>query len=327
MFSFGLPWLLICLPLSWLAIKVIPKTQEQSAALKIPFFQAATKWRSDDLGSVINKRFILLHLIWILLVIAAAAPRWVGPPIEMPRTGRDIMIAVDLSGSMKTRDMTLDGRAVDRLQVIKAVAGKFIQRRVGDRLGLILFGTRAYLQTPLTFDTKTVQAMLNDATIGLPGSRTAIGDAIGLGIKRLMNYPKDSRVLILMTDGVNNSGAVGPIPAAKMAAKEGIRIYTIGLGASRVVRRGPFGRRYRTSDLDEKALKEIAKITGGKYFRAQDGDQLKQIYTDLDRLEPIPVEGEKFRPITPLYPWPLGFAFLFSMVFLFQTMNWSFKRA
>jgi len=315
MFKIASPWIVLLLPLPFLVRWLLPAVKQQiSSALKMPAFNAIQSMLSDKvtrpLGSRMN--FFLALLAWCLLLLAVSGPEWLGKPIALPRSGRNIMLAIDLSGSMKIPDMKLHGQAVNRLQVIKAVAGKFIKQRVGDRIGLILFGTRAYLQTPLTFDRKTALAMMDDASIGLPGQRTAIGDAMGLAIKRLKKYPKQSRVLILLTDGQNNAGAVSPLTAAKVAANIGIRIYTIGLGSDRLLVPSFFGPRAvnPSAALDEKTLRQIAKRTGGLYFRAKDSQSLKRIYADLNQLEPVQSTKSVFRPVKPLYPWPLALALL-----------------
>jgi len=237
-------------------------------------------------------------------VLAAARPVWQGEPIEQGVSGRDLMLAVDLSGSMEMNDFVLKGRKVDRLTATKAVAGQFIERRVGDRVGLILFGERAYLQAPLTFDRATVRTLLEESVIGLAGDKTAIGDAIGLGVKRLRDNPKDQRVLILLSDGANTAGAVSPLQAAKLAAREGLKVYTIGIGADEMVVRDLLGSR------------RVAK-TGGRYFRARDVKELEGIYRLLDELEPVERDKRHYRPITELYPWPLGAALLLGGLWIF----------
>lgn len=199
---------------------------------------------------------------------------------------------------------------------MKQVANNFIDNRAGDRVGLIVFGSNAYLQTPLTFDRQTVQDMLNDATIGLAGSQTAIGDALGLAIKRLMQYPAQSRAIVLLTDGGNNAGAVTPLAAAKLAQQEGIKIYTIGIGAEQMMVPGLFGPQMvnPSSDLDIETLQQIASMTGGVFFRAKGGSDLKNIYTSIDKLEPTKGDQQQLRPIKPLYPWPLSLALFLSML-------------
>jgi len=197
------------------------------------------------------------------------------------------------------------------LVATKSVAGKFIERRQGDRIGLILFGERAYLQTPLTFDRKTVVTLLNESFIGLAGKKTAIGDAIGLAIKRLKDKAAESRVLILMTDGANTAGEVKPLKTAELAARSGLKVYTIGIGADAVVVRSLFGGKRVVNpsrDLDEKTLTAIAEQTGGRYFRARNTEQFEQIYALLDELEPVDQEAQVYRPFEALFYWPLTLA-------------------
>lgn len=320
-FEIANPWILTLIPLPILVWFIIPASKpKQLAGLRIPFFKDIQAMSQQSLGSQYRFKFAmwLLWLIWALLVFAASGPQWVGKAVALPRSGRDIMLAIDVSGSMVTKDMNIGGQPVDRLQAIKAIATEFIKHRKGDRLGLILFGTKAYLQTPLTYDRKTVEHMLQDASIGLAGTRTAIGDAIGLAIKRLIKFPKDDRILILLTDGVNNAGNVNPLSAAKMAAKYGVKIYTIGFGANQAIATGMFGRQVinPSVELDEKTLKQIAKMTGGLYFRATDTASLQKVYETINKIEPTVSDKGVFRPIEPLYPWPLGIAFGFSILLM-----------
>ena len=211
---------------------------------------------------------------------------------------------------MKTKDFRLNGDNVNRLVALKQVADSFIQRRVGDRLGLILFGEQAYVQTPLTFDLRTVQQLLDESAIGLAGERTSIGDAIGLAVKRFKDTGNGEQVLILLTDGANTAGRLTPLKAAELAAMNGLKIYTVGMGAEAMSVRRFFTRETinPSADLDENTLIAIAQKTGGRYFRARDTEELTEIYAELDRLEPVEKEHEVFRPISELYPWPLGMA-------------------
>jgi Ca-activated chloride channel family protein len=258
---------------------------------------------------------LVAAMAWLLLVTAAARPQWIGDPIELPASGRDLMLAVDLSGSMEAKDFELNGQAVDRLTATKAVAGEFIQRREGDRLGLILFGENAYLQTPLTFDRQTVHTLLLESVIGLAGKKTAIGDAIGLAVKRLRDNASESRVLILLTDGANTAGEITPSRAAELSASAGLKIYTIGVGADEMVVRSLFGQRLvnPSQDLDEETLRDIAQKTGGRYFRARNTAELEQIYKLLDELEPVEIEALSFRPTEALFYWPLAAALLMAL--------------
>lgn len=319
MLEFTWIWIYWILPLPILARYLIPTIQTGGQAIRVPFYQRISEIGEDDhihssRGGLIQK--ILLILAWILLVTAAARPQWIGEPIELPTTGRDLMIAADISGSMKAEDMQLNGQSATRLAVVQSVVGDFVERRKGDRLGLILFGTHAYLQTPLTFDRQTLGILLQEATIGIAGEQTAIGEAIAMAVKRLRDRPQQSRVLILLTDGQNTAGEISPAQATELAVAEGVRIHTIGIGADQMTVRSFFGNRTinPSAELDEKSLKNIATSTGGLYFRARNTLELKQIYLNLDQLEPIDHEAEIFRPKTELYTLPLGFTLLISIL-------------
>jgi Ca-activated chloride channel family protein len=315
-FEFAWPWLLAALPLPLLVAWWYPRAPDNPGSmLRIPFFAAVAAARGVRPAQRSRLRLTLATLIWLLLVLAAARPQFVGEAISMPVSGRDLLLAVDISGSMQTEDMVLKQQTTDRLTAVKAVAGDFIERRAGDRLGLILFGQQAYLQTPLTFDRDTVRTLLNEAAIGLAGRETAIGDAIGLAVKRLREQPQDNRVLILLTDGANTAGAIEPLRAADLAAKEGVRIYTIGIGADQMTVRSLFGsqRVNPSADLDETMLTAIAEKTGGRYFRARDIEGLAGIYQLLDQLEPVSADSETLRPVAELYAWPLAAAFIITL--------------
>ena len=309
------PWLLLLLPLPWLVrriLKALPQLPMQ--ALRVPWYGLVS---GGDAGHV--KRSVLAALAvltWLLLELAAARPQWVGEIESIPVTGRDLLLAVDISGSMDTQDMILNQQAVNRLTVVKKVAGEFIQRRRGDRVGLVLFGSRAYLQTPLTFDTQTAAILLDEAEIGLAGRETAIGDAIGLSVKRLREDAASERVLILLTDGANTSGEVQPMQATEFAAREGLTIYTVGVGADEMMVQDFFGSRMvnPSADLDEDTLRAIAERTGGAYFRARDARALEEIYAKLDELEPVESDQESVRPVDELFYWPLSAAFLLALL-------------
>lgn len=304
------PWLLALLPLAWLLRRWLPAAGGTGLlALRVPWFaQVADEGRGWIRRSGLA---LLAALAWGLLVVAAARPQWVGEIESLPVTGRDLLLAVDISGSMDTQDMVLGGQAVNRLAVVKKVAGEFIQGRRGDRVGLVLFGSRAYLQTPLTFDTETTAILLDEAEIGLAGRETAIGDAIGLAVKRLREDAASERVLVLLTDGANTSGEVQPMQATEFAAREGLRIYTVGVGADEMMVQDFFGSRLvnPSADLDEDTLQAIAERTGGAYFRARDAEALVRIYEQLDELEPVESDQEAVRPVDELFFWPLAAAF------------------
>ncbi|WP_417566094.1 vWA domain-containing protein [Marinobacter sp.] len=267
---------------------------------------------------------LLLFLMWVLLVTALARPQHVGEQTQMPVSGRDLMLVVDISPSMDEQDMVLQNRSINRLQAVKRVLDDFISHRRGDRLGLILFGTEPYVQAPLTFDLETVRTLMQEAGLGMAGRATAIGDAIGLATKRLRDRPEDQRVMVLLTDGANTAGEITPDKATEIAASAGIRIYTIGIGAESMVQRGLLGsRRVNPSrDLDESLLTRMAQQTGGEYFRARSLPELELIYESIDQLEPIELEGKYYRPVTELYAWPAGLAAaLWAMLFLYRQMG------
>jgi Ca-activated chloride channel family protein len=330
MIQFAWIWIFVLLPLPWLMRFLPPVRHTSDAALQAPFFQEVLtlNLQSQQRARRYNNAGVIFWLLWLLLLVAAARPQWLGDPVAVPVAGRDLMMAVDLSGSMEAADLELNGQPATRLDVVKSVAGDFIDRRVGDRVGLILFGKRAYVQTPLTFDRATVHTMLRDAEIGLAGKETAIGDAIGLAIKRLREQPQEKRILILLTDGANTAGEVDPDQAANLAAKEKVTIYTIGVGADAMALRNILGSQgvnplsllgaqliNPSRDLDEKTLKYIAQTTGGKYFRAKDTESLEEIYRILDKLEPTEKDAETYRPVKELYIWPLGVAFVLTLLY------------
>ncbi|MBT8048438.1 MAG: VWA domain-containing protein [Gammaproteobacteria bacterium] len=321
------PWLLLLLPLPWLARRILPAAPRAGLqALKVPWFSMMVSEQSGWMRKPLLA--LLAGIAWILLIAAAARPQWVGEIETLPITGRDLLLAVDISGSMDTQDMILDREAVNRLAVVKKVAGEFIQRRKGDRVGLILFGSRAYLQTPLTFDTETTAILLNESEIGLAGRETAIGDAIGLAVKRLRDDAASERVLILLTDGANTSGEVQPMQATEFAARESMKIYTVGVGADEMMVQDFFGSRMvnPSAALDEDTLKAIAERTGGAYFRARDVADLARIYKQLDELEPVESDQESIRPVDELFYWPLSGAFLLVLALILAMMAPGMRR-
>lgn len=322
MIEFVWPWAWLLLPLPLIIYFFVPPAKHQQAALRVPFFdQLKTLSESSapgyqGIGGHKSGYLLLVAILWLALVTATCRPQWVGEAIELPVSGRDLMLAVDISGSMKIEDLKLRGQNVTRLEVVKEVLGDFIERRRGDRIGLLLFGTQAYLQSPLTFDRNAVRILLDESQIGFAGEQTAIGDAIGLAVKRLRNRPQSSRLLVLLTDGANTAGEVTPIKATEVARKQGIRIHTIGVGASEMVTQGIFGARRvnPSADLDEDMLKQIAAQTGGEYFRARDSAELESIYTLLDQIEPVAQKAETVNPTRALYFWPLGLALILGVI-------------
>lgn len=320
MITFLWPLAFLLLPLPFIARRLLkPSDPGVSGALRVPFFRsliggASTGTRNEnaDLWKLVFASFI-----WILLVTALARPALVGDEIPIPAEGRDVMMAIDLSGSMDQQDFAVGGRPTTRLGVVKETADIFIENRNGDRVGLVLFSDRAYLQAPLTFDRDAVRSLLGEAQVGLTGQQTAIGDAIAISLKRLKDRPENGRVLILLTDGANNAGVMEPLKAADLARELGIKIYTIGVGADAMTVNTAFGMRTvnPSHDLDEHSLRQIAEQTGGQYFRATNVDGLAQIYGQIDLLEPVKADPVHIRPEVALYYWPAGVALILAGLF------------
>jgi len=308
---FAWPWWLLALPAPLLARWLLPAARDASAALKVPFGErldaiAAAGGRSLRGGNA----GWLPWLAWALLCLAAARPQQLGEAVQPPQVGRDMMLALDLSGSMSEPDMALNDAPVDRLTAAKAVLADFLDRRVGDRIGLIVFGRRAYVLTPLTLDRDTVRDQLKDSVVGLAGQETAIGDALGLAVKRLREQPSGQRVLILLTDGVNTAGALDPAKAAELARDHQVRIHTIAFGGDGSLSLFGFKIAVPGGDpLDETSLRAIAQTTGGRFFRARDTAELAGIYAEIDRIEPVQRPGKAVRPRIERYAWPLAGAF------------------
>lgn len=322
MFEFAWLWVLFALPLPLLFYCLPARPETQPAALKVPHLMSGLPSNQKTKKSH-KLRLVIATIAWCALVVAAARPQWLGEPVNIPAEGRDLMIAVDLSGSMKMEDMEVNGRQVDRLKMIKFVLSDFIKRRVGDRLGLILFADTAYLQAPLTYDRDTVNQLLNESLIGLVGEQTAIGDAIGLAIKRFNAKEESNKVLILLTDGQNTAGNITPDQANELAINNGVTVYTIGVGADKMMMQSFFGSRQinPSQELDEDMLTKLATSTGGQYFRARDVASLQNIYAKLDELEPIARESLQMRPLQALYYYPLALALVLTVLMaLFQLL-------
>ncbi|MCQ9393924.1 vWA domain-containing protein [Pseudomonas viridiflava] len=332
MFEFVWPWVFALLPLPWLMRFVLPMADSGEAALKVSFLnelEGLSGRRAKANLPAWRQRSPFL-LIWLFLLIAAARPQWLGEPLPVAASGRDLLVAVDVSGSMDYPDMQWQSDEVSRLVLVQHLLGDFLEGRQGDRVGLILFGSQAFVQAPLTFDRRTVRIWLDEAKIGIAGKNTAIGDAIGLALKRLRLRPANSRVLVLVTDGANNGGQIDPITAARLAANEGVRIYTIGIGSDpdKSGIQGLLGLN-PSLDLDEPTLKDIASLSGGQYFRARDGEQLEKIRATLDSLEPVAQQPTQARPAQVLYQWPLSLALLMSVLLVIRSLwpNNAMQRA
>ncbi|ACE84458.1 VWA domain-containing protein [Cellvibrio japonicus] len=308
MFELEWPWLLLLAPLP-LLIRWLPPLERSEAALRVPFFGAVNTLAQSGSGNSHRRlgRILALWIIWLASVLAAANPQWVGEATSMPNSGRDLLLAVDISGSMREPDMVYNNRRITRLMAVKKVVGDFVARRQSDRLGLVLFGTQAFLQAPLTFDVKTVQEMLIEAESGYAGEATAIGDAIALSIKRLREQPNAKRVIILLTDGENTAGELGIATATDLAVKANTKIYTIAFS--------PYDR-----EVDSHSMQQIAEQTGGEFFRARNTRDLEEIHRQLDLLEPTAQDEATFRPVESLFYWPLAIALLTSLLLALAPM-------
>jgi Ca-activated chloride channel family protein len=305
--TFAWPWIALLLPLPWLIYRWL-RPAAPGEALHLP--HAGVHLASVTRPAPSSSTVWLLLGAWLCLLGAAARPQWLGPPQAQQRSGRAMLLAIDLSGSMRTEDMELAGQSVSRFGAVEAIASDFIARRDGDEIGLVLFGSQAFLVTPLTYDLTAVRDQLQGAAVGLAGTETAIGDAIAVAVKRLSALPQPARVLILLTDGVNNAGSIMPQQAAAAAKAAGVRIYTIGIGATRMSVPDFFGSRLvnPSADLDAAMLGSIAQTTGGQFFRATDTRELAAAYRAIDALEPMPQHGPQMRPRHELFRWPLGAA-------------------
>jgi len=307
MFGFEWPWALLIWPLPWLARILLPAGERDGLAISVPLLSREGVDPAALQKSASKVAGLVLWLIWTALILAASRPFWIGEPITRTVSGRDLMLAVDVSGSMSEADMSIDSHAASRLDVLKVVVSRFIERRRGDRIGLILFGTRAYNYVPLTFDVDTLKQLLLDVSTGLAGRHTAIGDAIGVAIKAMREDQARHKVLILVTDGSNTAGFENPLLAAAAAHQQGMTIHTIGVGSDLKSLSRVYGQQNIPTGvvLNEGLLRGIAEVSGGRYFRATDSAALERIYQSLDKLEPVDYQYHSYRPRLSLFHWPL----------------------
>ena len=328
MLEFAWPWMFALLPLPALVWWLLPPYRARQASVQVPFFDrlAAATGQTPQRGAVVLQRrmtqMIVAALVWILIVAALARPQWVSDPLTHEVSARDLILAVDISGSMDQSDFrNANGQTLTRLDGVKRVIRDFIARRHGDRIALILFGTKAYVQVPFTQDLQTAQQLLEQTRVGMAGQQTAIGDTIGLAIKTLENSTAKQKLLILLTDGNDTASRVPPEHAADIAHQNGLVIYTIGVG-------DPAASGENRVDLG--VLKSVASTTGGEFFRAEDGAQLQAIYADIERLVPAKLQTLSWRPKLPLFQWPLGAAVIVALLLwlaLLAGSEWDRRRA
>lgn len=311
MIQLALPWALALLPLPFLVWRFLPPHRRQVEGLRFPFFRRITQAGGAEAkpGAVILSRSRLQMAAavaaWTLIVLSLAHPQRVGAPVERVKAARDVVLAIDISGSMDTRDFTApDGARQQRLDAVKAVVSAFTGRRDGDRMALIVFGSRAYVQAPLTEDLETVADLLSRTEVGMAGPHTALGDAIGLSIRTFEASNIDQRLLILLSDGSDTASAMSPLNAAEIAAAQGVEIFTIGVGDPKAT---------GEARVDLTALRDIARRTGGAYFYAADTDALSAVYDRIDTLAPRVTETLSWRPRRSLAHWPMGGAMLIGL--------------
>lgn len=315
MLTFAHTWLFLLIPLPWLVRQFLPTHREKKHAVRVPFLQQlkrSLKLQSGNELVMANRpvsQWVMLVAAWLLVITAMARPQWLEDPIIKELPMRDLLIAVDLSGSMETTDFTdMAGNTVDRLTAVKQVLDTFLSRRDGDRAGLILFGSAAFVQAPFTDDLDVVRELLDEAQIRMLGPRTMLGDAMGLAINQFERSEVDERVLIVLTDGNDTGSLVPPDRAAGIARDNGVVVYTIAIGDPTSV---------GEQQLDEKTLRDIATITNGEYFHANDRQELEAIYDHLDEINTRQVETQSYRPLIDLFTWPLAAGMLLTFLYMF----------
>ena len=319
MISFAYPLAFVLVALPWLVKFLCPRVKEMHGdALKVPFFsllQEVSKHQKNKTfalrASSLSFLWFLSFAVYVLLVTAIARPQWLGEPIRLKSLSRDILLVMDISPSMREMDFALNGKRIDRMQAVKISAQRFLDERLDDRIGLVLFGTNAYLQVPLTFDKNALKETIRTIRAGMAGRSTALGDALGVAVKNIREKNNEQqKIIILLTDGENNDGRLNLPQAIKLAQDENVKIYTIGVGAENMFAGNFFGLNIGNSGLDEKSLKEIADLTKGRYFRAQNTQSLFKIYEEIDKSEPQSLERQFARETKDLFYYPLLLAFV-----------------
>lgn len=309
MLTFGYPWLLLLLPLPWVLRAVLPAVESRRMAVRVPFgerLDATLGISADEAASGVQpRRMFLPTLLWLLVLAAVARPQWIEPPVTKELPTRDLLLLVDLSSSMLQEDFeNKEGKKEDRLAAVKEVLGDFLERRQGDRVGLVVFGDAPYLQAPFSTDLDLVRRLLDECQVGMAGPRTALGDAIGLGVSLFDQSDAPAKTIIALTDGNDTKSLVPPVEAARVASQRDIRIHTVAIGDPTTA---------GEDKLDAQALKDVASTTGGSYFFAGDRASLEGIYDELDKIETRDVKTVSHRPRRDLFFWPLAMALVLSM--------------
>ncbi|HEY4323451.1 MAG TPA: VWA domain-containing protein [Mucilaginibacter sp.] len=309
-FEIAYKWIFLLAPLPIVIYILFPPLHKRRSGLIAPFFQRAATVSNQRVrkSAWISRKniFIWITLIvcWLCLLAGASSPRYVGKPAKKTKTVRSFLIATDISFSMATTDWFANGRRLSRWGAIKSIMKDFIRDRKSDQVGLVMFGTNAYLQSPFTTDLETVDWLMDQTEVGMAGQMTSIGAAIVYGINVFKQDTIKQKVMLLLTDGIDSGQDILPLDAAQAAKRDSIIIYTIGIGQAK----GSGG-----YSLDEKSLKDIARTTGGQYFNAMNTGQLKEVYTTLDKLHPVVYDEETYKPVVPLYYYPLAAAIILAL--------------
>ena len=324
MLTFLHPWVFALVLLPVLLRRFLPAYREAKQAVRVPWFERVTKLvgGTPSEGAVIAeatwKQRVFSYFLWILLVAALARPQLIEPAISWTSPTRDLLLLVDLSGSMEAEDFTnKQGKKVDRLTAVKEVLDDFLTQRDGDRVGLIVFGNAAFVQVPFTQDLKVCRQLLDETAVRMAGPRTAFGDAIGLGITLFERSESEDKLMIALTDGNDTGSQIPPAEAASIAKDKGIVIHVVGVGDPTAT---------GEEILDEEALKAVATNTSGAYFHASDREQLATIYTEIDKMGTREVESESYRPRRDLFHWPLAAFLLLSVGFQALSLFFSYLK-
>lgn len=312
MLTFAYPWLAVLAPLPWLVVWLVPPYAESRPALRVPFLARLISLTGNvpQAGPMVGHRNLarsaVLIAAWLLALAALTRPQWIEPPLHRDQPTRDLLLLVDLSGSMQAQDfVNAAGQTVDRLTAVKEVLDDFLSRREGDRVGVIVFGDAPFTLVPFTIDLKLCRRLVQETEVGMAGPRTAFGDAIGLGITMFEHSTVKYKTMIALTDGNDTASRVEPTEAARIAKDKGIVIHTVAIGDPTTL---------GEEKLDEKVLDEVARSTGGGFYRALDRDKLAEIYRRLDAIEARKTDIVSYRPKTDWFWWPLAALVLLTMV-------------
>ncbi len=308
MIEFHYLWLAVLLPVPWILERILPPLTPGKAGVRVPFGSRLRQAADQGMIQQLRKPLWIKWSIWLLLVLALMKPQRLLPPREKELPTRDLLLLVDLSGSMNQEDFQdEEGQTVNRLEAVKQVAGDFLERREGDRVGVVVFGDAPYVQVPFTTDVSLCRQLLEETQVGMAGPRTAFGDAIGLGLLQFQRSDAPSRTLIALTDGNDSASQVPPVEASRVARDQEVRIHCIAIGDPETVGEDP---------LDEQTLRSVAEESGGSYFFAADRDSLENIYTEIDQIETRDINLQRYRPKQDLFVWPVTVALFLGLISL-----------